>query len=109
MSEKREVVDLDSVSDDAKGILGAWFSLFGKASTLNLHMRENVPHPRTEAALAELVEKRIISVEPLNGYGGLKYRALKDCHPALAWLHANADRPEMKFPLMVPAKGEVPE
>lgn len=103
MSEKREVVDLDAVSDDAKGILGAWFALFGSKSTLDLQLQENVPHPRTEAALAELVEKGIISVEPLSWRGGLRYRALKDCHPALAWLHANADRPDMKFPLMVPA------
>lgn len=102
----RETLDLATLSDDAKAIAGCWFAKMkvDGESALTLHMVENVPAPRTEAALAELVERGVVSVAPFNRFGGLVYKPLIDCHPAFRWFMENAKRPDINFRLMVPAK-----
>jgi hypothetical protein len=97
-------IDLENLSDDAKAIAGCWFGLMkpNSESALTLHFQKLKPAPRTEVALAELVEKGAISVEPFNEFGGLVYRPLVDCHSAFMWFMKNAKRPDLKFRLMVP-------
>lgn len=103
-------IDLSALSDDAKAIAGCWFAKMkvDGESALTLHLVENVPAPRTAAALAELVEKSVISVEPFNRFGGLVYRPLVDCFSAFRWFMENAERPEINFQLMVPAPASHP-
>lgn len=98
------LIDLSILSDDAKAIAGCWFALMkpNSQSALTLHLIENKPAPRTQDALDELVGKGVLSVEPFNEFGGLVYKPLVDCHDAFKWFMENAERPDLKFRLMVP-------
>lgn len=79
-------INLDALSDDAKAVAAAWFSMLGSKSELVFHMKDSRPSQRSAKALAELVGKGVVSVEyKINGYGGMRYRALIDCRPALKW------------------------
>ena len=102
---ERAEIDLSALTDDAKAIAGCWFAKMrvGGESKLTLQLVEHVPAPRTEAALAELVSKGVVSVEPFNRFGGLVYKPLIDCHPAFVWFMKNAKREDINFQLMVPA------
>jgi hypothetical protein len=86
-------------------LAGCWFALMkpNSQSTVTFHLQKSKPTPRTETALAELVGKAVLSVEPLNEFGGLVYRPLVNCHDAFLWFMKNAEkRPELNFQLMVP-------
>lgn len=104
MTETPEI-DIDSLSDDAKALAGVWFGMTapGKGAVTH-HLRELKPTARTQAALDELVEKRVISVAPFNKYGGKVYRPLVSCWPAWQWVGKNlADRPlDLSWRLMEP-------
>jgi hypothetical protein len=97
-----DVINMDGLSDDGKAIAGCWFGLMTPKSDLTFQMEESKPAPRTAAALAELVDRGVISVEPLNKHGGLVYRPLVDCQQAFRWFMKNAERPEINFRLTVP-------
>lgn len=99
-----EAIDLDSLSDDAKVIAGCWFAKMrvGGESALTLHLIENKPAPRTQAALDELVAKGVVSVSPFNRFGGLVFKPLVDCFSAFQWLMTNSEREGVNFQLMVP-------
>lgn len=95
----------DSLSFDAKCVLGAWFGVGGK-TVVTLHLRESEPAPRTRAALDELVSKRILSKEPFNQFGGEVYKPLiEGISDYMKWLWDNKDDPNAKFSLMQPITG----
>lgn len=73
------------LSDDAKTVLGAWFGM-GSKSVLNLHLQENKPTPRCQAALDELVKAKALQRKPFNGFGGVTYTPLIETHEYMTWL-----------------------
>ena len=103
MSGFAEKLNMDGLSDDAKAIAGVWFArMTPKSDGLTLHLRENKPAPRTQAALDELVDRGVISVSRFNRYGGLVYKPLVDCWEAFVWYAKDADKDAVNFQLMVP-------
>ncbi|UTC29758.1 hypothetical protein BAJUN_01280 [Bajunvirus bajun] len=95
-------VDLSILTDDAKAILGCWFAMMPTHTTngLQFGMRELKPTARTRAALAELIEKKIIfrvmdsSVPPPPTE---VYKPLFDCFEAFDWTREileDTDHPE---------------
>jgi len=80
---------VENLSFDAKCIAGAWFGIMspGKGE-VTLQLNSVRPTDRALAALAELVERRVISVEAFNRYGGLVYRPLIDCRWGFDFLRA---------------------
>ena len=95
----------ESLSFDAKCVLGAWFGMGGK-TVVTHHLRDSEPTPRCKAALDELVSKKILSREPFNQFGGLVYKPLVEGIAAyMKWLWDNRDDERAKFPLMQPITG----
>ena len=94
-------VDLSLLSLDARAVAAAWFSMFGSASVLNFEMRESRPSRRSADALAELVEKGVISIERHPG-GAISYRPLQNCRNALGWYRdlPEADKRAVNWPLV---------
>ena len=95
-------LDMADLSNDAKMIAGCWFGRMTPRSDLTLCMEESEPAPRTAAALAELVERQVVSVEPYYNRKGRVYRPLVDCDDAFRWFMKHAQRKEHNFRLMVP-------
>ena len=105
-----EAINLDTLSDDAKALAGVWFGLMkvDGMGTLTLHLIENKPTARTQAALDELLAAKVISVEPFNKAGGLVYRPLVNCHPAYQWqgrLFLEGKGDHINWVLMEPVNG----
>jgi hypothetical protein len=91
-----------TLSDRAKGVLGAQFGLIGQKASVTYH----TPWNRTAEAVAvydELVAAGCLSVVyGVEGRHALTYRAKIDCRDAYTWVAANLDSPALKFPMMVP-------
>jgi hypothetical protein len=98
------VID-ETLSFDAKCVLGAWFGMGGK-TVVTLHMRESEPTQRCRVALVELVSKGILSKEPFNQFGGEVYKPIVEGVSAyMKWLWDAKDDERAKFPLMQPITG----
>jgi hypothetical protein len=95
----------ESLSFDAKCVLGAWFGMGGK-TVVTLHLREAKPSPRARAGLDELVKKGVLSKEPFNQFGGEVYKPIiEGVSSYMKWLWDNKDDPRASFPLMQPIHG----
>jgi hypothetical protein len=98
-------VEPDDLSFDAKCVLGAWFGMGGK-TVVTLHLRDSEPTLRCRAALNELVENKVLSVEPFNQFGGEVYKPLvENAGEFMRWLWDAKDDERAKFPLMQPITG----
>lgn len=98
----REKIDLEPLSFDAKVVAGACFGMMGLNSSMAFQMKEGRPGKRCKAALDELVSAGVLSVETINGYGGVEYHPIKDCSPAFKWVMERQEDPAIKFPISVP-------
>lgn len=97
------VIDLEKLSDMAKAVAGGWFGMMRPSTgKLTFSLVKSKPTPEAQAALDELVQAGVVSVERLNTHGGLIYCPLVDCHAALVWLHKNAKKPVAKIALTEP-------
>lgn len=94
------------LSFDAKCIAGAWFGLMtaGKGE-LTFGLQSVRPTERAMAALAELVEHGVVSVEKFNRFGGLVYTPLTDCRWGFDFLRSNEDNPAIKWAITEPITG----
>lgn len=85
----------DTLSDDAKCILGGWFGL--GLTEVSFAMREGRPTKRCQAAIDECVSARVLWREPYKGQG-FRLKPLTDCKPYEKWLRKNRDK--AAWPLM---------
>ena len=99
-------IDLDALDDATKAVAGAWFGMMrpGKGD-LTFNLREGRPSDEAIDALGKLVRAKVISVEAFNRYGGLVYRPLVDCRPAMLWLHRNIGNPAAAVKMTEPLAG----
>lgn len=97
------IESFSELSDDAKTVAGAWFGM-GYKTVLNLHLRESRPTPRCQAALDELVAKKVLAVGPFNKFGGVTYKPLLDTRPMMTWLLKRGENDLGHFVLMEPIK-----
>jgi hypothetical protein len=66
-----------TISADAKFLAASLFSMMKPGEgKLTFGMEENIPSPRTQAALDEMVVAGLVKVEPFNHLGGLVYTPL---------------------------------
>lgn len=89
MSENDDL--LTKLSDDAKAVAAGHFGLMSRKSSLTFHTPSRITE-RGRAALDELVQAGVCSVEPFNRFGGLVYRPLVDCKPFARWMMANTEK-----------------
>lgn len=90
---------LDTLSDDARAVGAAWFGMGAGKSELIFRMRQGRPTARAQAGLDELVAAKIISREDNFEGGAVRYRALVDCGPLLAWAMKRIKNSELSFKL----------
>lgn len=83
------------LSDDAKVLLGCWFGI--GLTEVSFALREGRPTERTQAAIDELVEKKVLHREPFQDRG-FRLKPLTDCEPYGRWLMRN--KAKAKFALM---------
>jgi len=96
---------IDALSDDAKAVAGAWFSMMepGRCTGLNFAMIEYRPSDRSQAALDELLSAGLVD-KTVTKAGAVNYVPLISFRPLLAWMHQHEDDPSMRFRLVVPLK-----
>ena len=84
---------LETLSDDAKCVLGGCFGMLGipGRSTLTYQMGESRPTRRMQAALDELVEAGALNREIINDRGGATYTVQLNCSDFAKWMRRHGD------------------
>jgi hypothetical protein len=101
-----EPIDLSVLSDRAKVVAGCWFGMMrGERGQLSFEMVRSRPTAEAQAALDELVEKKVIRREDRR-FGGVVYTPIRDCFEAYRWLGHNQKHPAAKIKLTEPIPSE---
>jgi hypothetical protein len=95
---------MTELSDDAKCIASQFHTL----TEMTFKMIEYRPSDRYQAGLDELVERKMLTVEPFNQFGGLVYKKVHgaDFAPYLKWFWENQEKG--RFPITAPIANGTP-